>query len=326
LLPGDGLCPGRFFEEDLLMEKEKHKNGVFAPNRNQAGAYILIGLGVIFLLTNWLNISWGSVWPLALIALGIFLLYGRTRFSSTVKTGFFDAPLDGAESADMYIHLSVGESTVSALAGSDRLIEAALNYVGEVQFDVSGGQARTVRLQQTSASGIQWLNPANWLNSPDLRWQVGLSPQIPINLELHAGMGKALLDLRRLRLTGLQLHGGMGDVDVRLPEVPAGYDARVQGGMGHIRLDLPPATDLNLDLSGGMGEAEITLPAGSGVRLEARGGIGDVSVPARITRLSGGTGDFELGDSGVWQSTDYDTAPHRITIDYRGGVGSLKLR
>lgn len=36
---------------------------------------VLIGLGAIFLLSNWLNINiWGLLWPVALIALGLIIL------------------------------------------------------------------------------------------------------------------------------------------------------------------------------------------------------------------------------------------------------------
>ena len=41
------------------------------------GAIILIGLGVLFLLTNYGLLPWGSAWPFILIIIGIALLVGR---------------------------------------------------------------------------------------------------------------------------------------------------------------------------------------------------------------------------------------------------------
>lgn len=43
------------------------------------GAIILIGLGVLFLLTNYDLLPWGSAWPFILIIVGIALLVGRSR-------------------------------------------------------------------------------------------------------------------------------------------------------------------------------------------------------------------------------------------------------
>jgi Domain of unknown function (DUF5668) len=50
--------------------------------KHPTGPVILIGLGVLFLLANFgvLQRAWfGKVWPLALIALGVWILYGRFR-------------------------------------------------------------------------------------------------------------------------------------------------------------------------------------------------------------------------------------------------------
>lgn len=43
------------------------------------GAIILIGLGVLFLLTNFDVLSWDWAWPFILIIIGVALLVGRSR-------------------------------------------------------------------------------------------------------------------------------------------------------------------------------------------------------------------------------------------------------
>ncbi|MCY7359954.1 MAG: PspC domain-containing protein [Rudanella sp.] len=48
------------------------------PDRSQGnliGGVVLIILGVLFLLDRWFNIDFGDLWPLVLIAIGVWLLF-----------------------------------------------------------------------------------------------------------------------------------------------------------------------------------------------------------------------------------------------------------
>ncbi len=48
------------------------------PDRSQGnliGGVVLIILGVLFLLDRWFNIDFGDLWPLILIAIGVWLLF-----------------------------------------------------------------------------------------------------------------------------------------------------------------------------------------------------------------------------------------------------------
>ncbi len=305
------------------MDKPKRKND-HSGSGNPTGAYILIGLGVIFLLMNVLDFSWGQLWPLILIGIGAYLLLGRNS-ATGAKTEYFNEPLGTATSADIDLNLSVGEATVSALSDAGQLIDAEITYVGDVLFEVSGENQKHIKLSQTGESGLQWINPANWSNKPKYAWRIGLSEQVPMNLNIQGGVGEAKIDLRRLQLTDLRLHGGLGKLDARLPEAAQGYDVDLHGGVGELKVDLPPATDLNLRVQGGIGEITLSTPVNTAVRIEARGGISNVNVPSSLNRLERG-GDFDMGNSGVWESPNFENAAHRIVIDYRGGVGELKVR
>ncbi len=53
-----------------------------AERRREAAGWLLVALGVIFLLANvgvFRFIQWNFVWPLALIALGVFIILQRSR-------------------------------------------------------------------------------------------------------------------------------------------------------------------------------------------------------------------------------------------------------
>ncbi len=311
----------------MIEEKEKRKNSETMPrDSNRTAAYVLIGIGLLFLLVNVINISWGRLWPLVLVALGVYLLFGRNSVGSTAKTGYFSTPLDGTSSASIKLNLSVGEALVNATTDRDSLLDAELTYVGEVSLEVEGDTEKTITLRQTGGSGLQWLNPNHWFNHEQYDWRVSLSPEVPLSLDVQGGVGKARLDLRRLQLEDLRLHGGVGEVEAELPASIEGYAARVQGGLGKITLDIPPQTSTTLDIQGGVGEVVVSTPVGAALRVEAHGGIGDVKLPGRLQRVAGGNSEFELGKSGVWQTPDFDSAPVRIALRYTGGVGELKVR
>lgn len=307
------------------MSEEKRKNGD-SSNGNQTTAYILIGLGAVFLVTNVLDINLWRLWPLVLVAIGLYMLFGRSSIGSTAKSGLFSAPLDDAETADVDLHLAVGEARVSALHNSDRLIEADLTYVGEIEFEVAGDLEKTVRLTQSGSSNLQWLNPGNWFNGDDYEWRIGLSPAVSMRLNIKGGVGESQVDLRRLDLTDFRFQGGMGETTIHLPEADIAYPVRISGGVGEVHINLPPATDMSLDIQGGVGEIKVVTPPATALRLTSRGGVGDVKVPGRLKKLSSEEGDFGLNKSGTWETPDYDQAEHRIEIHYTGGVGELKIR
>ncbi len=305
------------------MSEEKRKNSA----SNQTGAYILIGIGVLLLLVNVLNISFVRLWPLLLIILGGYLLMGRNSIGSTAQTGFFSAPLDDATGADVDLHLSVGEAVIDTLKDSQNLIEADLTYVGDIDFDVSGAEHKRVLLRQTSDSVWHWINPANWFGATEpYEWQIKLTPTLPLNLNIHGGVGQAKMDLSTLKLRDLRLHGGAGRIVASLPASETGYAARIDGGVGEVQLSIPADTSMTMDIQGGVGQITVNIPDDTALRIKAHGGIGDVSVPARVKRVSGGSSDFELGKSGVWESEGFENAGQQITLNYRGGVGQLSIR
>ena len=115
------------------------------------------------------------------------------------------------------------------------------------------------------------------------RWEVTLHPRPRYDLALELGLGESRLDLRRLRLAGLSVQAGVGNLLLRLPD-QGGYTAHVEGGVGELTVVLPRGLAVDLDLQRGIGEVyveEATAPASATaapLRLEIRSGVGKVSV------------------------------------------------
>jgi hypothetical protein len=264
-----------------------------------------------------------------------------------IKTDTFDEPIGGASSARVRIDLPVCETVVHRTAHDGTLIEGELTHIGDIKFVVSGDSEKSVSLSQTTEPGDWMRGLFGWLGSAGkLHWDIGLTDEIPLTLEVHNGVGKSTFDLRDLLLTDLSIHGGTGEIEVYLPATPQPLPAEVYGGVGRFSVRVPANASVNLDVragtgeinldfaegtaanvtvKGGVGQTNVRVPTGAAVRVEATMGLGDVSVPSSYQRISGGNGGG-MGKSGIWQTPDYDTAPTKIALKLDGGVGGLRVR
>lgn len=308
----------------VTVRKSKDSSG---GNPNMA-AYILIGIGIFFLLGN-LGIIAGilRLWPLIFVAIGIYLLMGRNNAPSELHHEHFSAPKGETQSARVKLNLSVGEASIAPVSDPTVLIEADVTSIGEVRFVAEGEADKFVSLGQTSNMSTEWLNPANWFHHDtykDLRWTVGLNPDVPTNLDIQGGVGQARIDLSRFDLTGLEIASGVGEMNVTLPARAAHLAAEVRVGVGKLDLTIPSGTSVEATVKGGVGETNITLPMETAARVEASSGVGELKVTSRLQKISGT--ESGISPRGVWETPDFESAERKIVIHFDGGIGALRVR
>ncbi|MBI5667139.1 MAG: hypothetical protein HZC41_03955 [Chloroflexi bacterium] len=242
-----------------------------------------------------------------------------------VKQASYTEPVGGAIAARIKLGPAVGQISVNALAASDNLFEAEVSYVGEIEYSVTGDAEKTIRLgQKTGPIGSQVKAVLNQVaNRDDLYLKVGISPNVPVKLDLDGGVGVSRLDLSGLRLTEVEIDGGVGETFLTLPAGDSRYVAKIDGGVGATHVTIADGAALNLRLEGGVGGIDIHVPANAAVRVEAEGGVGGVSVPGHFNRVRGGDGF--IGMNGVWETTGFNLAATQIYIHFSGGVGGLKI-
>ncbi len=317
---------------------------------------ILISVGVIWLLGNTGILAARNLvvllqlWPLLLIAIGLDLLFGRSSIlvgaliglgtvaivvvamligpslglvpSTEVEHATISEPLGDASSADMTLNLSVGTVNIYALEDSATLIAGELDYVGELDFAVRGGAEKTVTLgirnQPTNISSFPLGNLFPGNKDAELRWDIGLSPAVPLALVIDGGVGETTLALADLQLTALDMNIGVGDLSVTLP---AGeYPVTLDGGVGKVVVTISEGAAVTLDSNGGIGEVIIDVPDGAAVRVEANGGLGDIEAPGGFTQVS------KNDDREVWETPGFSDADEQILITFDGGIGGLEIR
>jgi|FLYN01.1.fsa_nt_gi hypothetical protein len=334
-------------------ERAAHRPSLFWP-------IALISIGVIWLLGNLGVLSGANIavlfrlWPLILIVVGIELLIGRNSPAMSgliaiggvvlvvifmligpslgwagdieVKTASFSEPRGDAVSADVSLNLGVADTTITALSDSGDLFTADLRYVGEVEFEAEGETEKVISLSQTDdgADSFNIFSSTWFISGDELDWNIGLSPDVPLELTIHSGVGEANLDLSGLQITSLEVSSGVGEINVNLPSAGERYSAQISGGVGETHLTIPAGPDITLTISGGGGETTIDVPDGAGVRVEADGGVGGVNLPDDFQRTSGDEDNF-VGESGTWETDNFAEAGQQIVITYNGGVGSLNI-
>jgi len=290
---------------------------------------MLIGAGVVLLLSNTGRLPWGvwqtllSLWPVLLIAAGLDLLFGRrstwgalaaallalavlvgalyvgltqTKAEAVYRTQSISQPLVGATSAEVTIGFGAGTLNLDALTeASGNLIEGRLELGPQEQISTNfskPGNAANYELKSRNAWTSSFTNPASaW--PADKTWDLALSRDIPIRLRIDSGAGRNVLDLAQLNIPQLNIHGGLGQVDLTLP----------QRGSSQTVID------------GGVGQIIVRVPQGVAARIQVEGGLGGVVV----------NGTFQKsGDTYV--SPGYATAENRADVRINSGVGQLTIQ
>ncbi len=279
--------------------------------------YALILAGACLLVLNLGWVSWATVgavlslWPVLLLAVGADLLT-RGRYRPAVAIGALllaavlwvgaprggetvvvDHPLGGASSAVVVLQLGVGEVNLDGNADEGQLIGGTIQTGnGETIQQTPSRQDEVARVEIVSRSRGNF----NLGFGPTFRrsWNLSITPEVPINLRVEAGVGRSTFDLRRLWLRAFSYRGGVGEAIVTLPE-RGGYSASFDLGVGSTTLRVPRDV-----------EARVTVSTG----------VGGVSV------------DGEFSQSGSSYTTaGYATAalPDRIELIVQGGVGAINL-
>ncbi len=302
----------------MIKEPEKNRSSLFGP-------IILIGLGILLLLSNFgiinLNI-WDLAfrfWPLFLVAAGLDLLLGRRTNSGAliglvvigglvvgaIWLGYFRndtgeaastqtvrQALEEATRAEIEIESSISKLQINPGAASDQLIEGTVtlhnNEELETDFAVLADTARYT-LKSKSRTFIF----PNFGGSDDGLWDLRLNGEAPIALSIDTGIGSSDLDLEMLQLTALEVNAGIGAVEITLPD----------------------SGDFEATIEGGVGEIVVLIPDTMAARITANAGIGNVQVEGNY-----------INNGEEYRSPDFDSATDRVILEVDGGVGSITIR
>jgi hypothetical protein len=190
----------------------------------------------------------------------------------------------------VHVNLTMGAGTLTIGGGAKKLLNADFTYnVASWQPEVrysSTGTRGDLTIRQPGQGHTQ-------IGHTRYQWDLALNDDVPMDLTLQFGAGQARLDLGSLSLRSVEVHMGVGKLDMDLRGNPKhNYDVSIRGGVG---------------------EATVRLPAGVGVYAEGSGGIGEIRTQG-LRR-----------EGGHWVNDAYEDSKVRIHLDIHGGIGAIHL-
>ncbi|HYU62745.1 MAG TPA: DUF5668 domain-containing protein [Verrucomicrobiae bacterium] len=250
---------------------------------------VLVILGVLFLLANTgvlRSINWDYVWPIFLIALGVWLIVVRIGPGGASATVDSAEPRDGLPRAKLEVTAGGGRVDVRAAALGDQLYRAHIEHTGappEINLDRAGG---TLRISQR----FDW-----FMGARRLRIDAQLTDAIPWEISCSTGAIRGDFDMSAATLTGFDCRTGASQVTLQLGPPKGVVPVRVQGG----------ALSVN-----------VIRPAGAAIKMQASGG-------ALSVRADGSNQDG-VGSRG-WRSNGFDSATDRYELTVSGGALNITI-
>jgi hypothetical protein len=287
------------------------------------GPVLLIGLGLIILMNNLGVLNWSvwdmlfRLWPLILITIGLDFLIGRrsvwgsllalvlivavfivgvflmdTRVEASFSTEKIRHSLGDTTSAEISISPAVGFVRVNALSqGTSNLIEGDIRVIRGEKWSETFDTDKDPIVYAVKSQRVGWV-PSFGIWEDTASWDVGLNPQVQLNLDVSLGVGKSELDLGGLILTDL-------DADI---------------GVGKLTVTLPNEGQFRAHIDSAIGETFVIIPRGMAARIRVSTGLGTSQMPAGYSRQ----GDYYI-------SPGYGTAENRIDLEISQAIGLIRV-
>ncbi len=195
--------------------------------------------------------------------------------------------LDKSEMARVELKMGAGELRVDG--GSSKLMDADFEYNIPSWKPVIQYQASSFRGELS----IEQPQNSKGSTNTTYKWNLRLNDKLPLEVVTHLGAGEAHMNLGTLNLRSVEMHMGVGQVEL---------DLRGK-----------PTHDYDVQIHGGIGQAIVRLPASVGIDATAAGGIGNIEAHGLEKR------------NGHWINAAHENAPVTIHLDVKGGIGNITL-
>jgi hypothetical protein len=337
----------KFYDE--LMEEEVQEEAHEDDGHSFFWPILLIGVGIYFLLSNlglWPGLNWRalfSFWPLFLIFGGLNIIANQLPrpLNRVVSTGvslvavavfgllllFGDRVpgLMGVEATDRAITEAIaydpdGEvaqarvdvsfnsygGEVKALEDSPNLIAGEVTHHGRLQFNTRvEGDTAVVDLDTSGGGFFSW----GWFGDEGTAWDIALSPNTPLDLDLDLASGSTTLDLSELQLQALSIDAASGSNVLHLPA--GDYEATYDAASGSVEIFLPASGNVTMEVDGASGGIRLHLPDTMEAQVVVEdGGSGRLNPGDRLRKVRDGNDS----DEGVWETAGFEGADNQVTV------------
>ncbi|HAK77627.1 MAG TPA: hypothetical protein DCR35_04105 [Runella sp.] len=214
---------------------------------------------------------------------------GKTHFSEPFTENIADATLKfGAGAGEFTI-----EGTTSQLVEADAETEFG-NYIMTAKRNESTKTSVVdFEMESKDSTGRKKIRIRDFDNM-DNRVEMRLSDKPTWTFDLGLGAGKGNFDLSAYRVKKVKLGAGAAEVDLKLGE-------NVEN-------------DAQIDIEAGVASIEINIPESVGCEFKIDGALNSKDLD-----------NFEKISSGLYRTSNYNSAKKKIKISYEGGISSLEV-
>lgn len=304
------------------------------------GGVFLVAIGGVLVVSDLGRVESATItdalrlWPLAIVAIGLGLVFRRTRFSLAggllaaaapgllIGGGFalaphvdvdcgpgstptnvatYDGAFDGA--ARVSVSTGCGVLVVDMAPGDSWLFEAGTTRNRTPIVESSG---RSLTIDAGGSEGWRFFD-----ESHD-SWDLTLPTSGIDDLSFAVNAGQGRIDLPGAEIGHLDVVTNAADTNVDLTEASiASVSGEVNAGM--LTVHLPEAADVTGSVVVNAGALKVCVPDGVGLRLQHSGALSGVAVDGR---QEGGS---------TWQSPNYASAAHRADLNVIVNLGGVEI-
>jgi hypothetical protein len=256
------------------------------------GAILIMLGGLMFLNAADIRLPRGInpmqlFWPSVLILLGGWIMFGYL-LRGDVEEEQVSIDLQGASQASLKLSHGAGRIAVGSGAPPGQLLNGT--FAGGVKHSAHlSGDMLEARLESRPFAFPPFIG--GW---QEQGWKFSLNRDIPMALKLETGASQSEFDLRDVKVTNLKISTGASKTDVTLP---------ADAGETAVKVEL------------GAASLDMVVPQGVAARIRAEQGVSAIEID---------TARFPYSN-GIYESTDYSSAPNKVDIKIEAGAGRVAV-
>lgn len=250
---------------------------------------IMVGLSILS-LRGWAAVAVYGVSALVIGALVFVTLTGALKNDDDISRETFNITSESDDIQNMALSIEAGAGSINVSSADSGTMAEGESRGSNTQLRTNvttDGETQKVRLSQRRDGG--WMGPGSFSNL-DIR----LNKDLPTDLEIDAGASSINADLSDIKLRSLLVDSGASSIDLKLGD----------------KLD---NSEITIDT--GASSVSVRVPRDSGIKLVLDAGLSSRDLPS----------DYEKLDDKTYQSSNYDDADKKITINVDMGISSFKL-
>jgi hypothetical protein len=179
---------------------------------------------------------------------------------------------------ELGLELNIGAGELKVQGGSKDWASGSAEYnydqlKPEVSYDLNGDTGHGIIEQKN----IKYKNLKKLQN----KWNLNLTKDIPLDLTVNSGATKTQLNLQGVKLSGLDVNSGVGDVTVDLGGTwYQSFDVLLKMGVGKTTVILPSDVGVKVTSSKGIGKTDFVglISKGNGIYVNEAYGKSDVTI------------------------------------------------